>query len=37
MERNKISLEHLYNPAKLGVDQVYEDVFEGIEHSYWFN
>ena len=36
MERNKISLEHLYNPAKLGVDQVYEDVFEGFEHSYWF-
>lgn len=36
MERNKISIEHLYDPAKLGVDQVYEDVFEGFEHSYWF-
>lgn len=36
MERNKISLEHLYNPAKLGVDQIYEDVFEGFEHSYKF-
>lgn len=36
MERNKISLEHLFDPAKLGVDQVYEDVFEGFEHSYSF-
>lgn len=37
MERNKVSLEHLYNPAKLGVDRIYEDVFEGFEHSNWFN
>ena len=36
MERNKISLEHLYDPAKIGVDQVYDDVFEGFEHSHRF-
>lgn len=36
MERNKISLEHLYDPAKLGVDQIYDDVFEGFEHSHRF-
>jgi hypothetical protein len=37
MERNKISLEHLYNPDKVGVDQIYEDVFEGFEHAAWYN
>jgi hypothetical protein len=36
MDRNIISLEHLYNPAKLGVGKLYDDVFEGFEHSYWF-
>lgn len=36
MKRNTVNIEHLYDPAKLGVDQVYEDVFEGFEHSHRF-
>ena len=37
MERNKISLEHLYNPDKIGVDQIYDNVFEGFKHAAWYN
>lgn len=37
MDRNKISLEHLYNPAKLGVGKLYDDPLEGFEHPAWFN
>lgn len=37
MERNKISLEHLYNPAKLGVGKLYDDPLEAFEHPAWFN
>ena len=37
MERNKISLEHLYNPAKLGVGKLYDNPLEGFEHPAWYN
>lgn len=37
MERNKISLEHLYNPAKLGVGKLYDNPLEGFEHPAWFH
>lgn len=37
MDRNKISLEHLYNPAKLGVGKLYDNPLEGFEHPAWYN
>ncbi|WP_026703842.1 hypothetical protein [Flavobacterium soli] len=31
MDKNTVNIDHLYNPARFGVGQMYEDVFEGIE------